>query len=1110
MPRFPDHSHHQTLLELALSLSSETDLPSLLETCLSLFLRKLQCTVAAVIQDAPPGPQPVLILPAQLQDTFPWRPLMAHAQPSLPGTEAPAVVFEADTCFMIFPLPEFGILILERATVFEPRLLQEIAPIINNLAKACLRCHAEALRNIRQQQLSALHATQETLLNSLPFMAWMKDREGRYVIVNKTFAARFGLQPAAVLGKTAHDIWPEKQAKALAAADAEILRTGHPHEGLDRERGDNDSSRWFEFSRHPIRTADGQIIGSTGVRWEVTDRILAEQALAKRTAFQKVVMELAVGFVNTPLQELDQGINNALAMVGEFSGVDRVYIFHYDFSAQIMTNTYEWCAPGITPEKDNLQAVPNAMLPDWILAHSRGDLLHIPCVTDYPPEAPVRQILEPQGIQTLITLPLLHAGHCFGFVGFDAVRTQKHWSEHEIALLKVTAVLLTNAEIRRLHEQHLLAATVSAEAASLAKSEFLANMSHEIRTPLHGIVGMIDLLKGTRLDQEQREFLEMAASSTESLLSVINDILDFSKIEAGKLELTPRLFDLEEELYRLASIVSVKAREKGLELLVRYDPAAPRLVFADNLRLRQILSNLLFNATKFTSQGHILLDMQCLHCDAQQVHLEFSVEDTGIGIAKDKYELIFEQFAQVDGSSSRKYGGTGLGLAICQQLVRIMGGCISVQSVVDQGSRFSFELHLPWSPPPTAESESIFSLQGYRALIVDDMAINRRILSEYLNAWGVQHDTANSALGALRLLNHAADDVQSYDFMLLDHAMPGVDGLEMAKILHANKRLSSPRIILMTSMWGMLNAEEAAAMDIWAMLPKPVSASDLFNTIRDCLQGHRRQADQASEQVSAPAPHDPKDQRVLVVDDHPINRKTASVALEKLGYQVCAAENGLEALELVREEHFDLIFMDVQMPIMDGFETCQAIRGMGGRFETLPIIALTANAMENDRERCLAAGMSDYLPKPMPKDKLLAILKQYEPLPQETAPPGKPLEDFHHADFLARYDLDTALAREILNDFLDDGPDSVQQIRQSIAQRDSSAEALAHRFKGPCAYVGAERLHDLCAQLMSASQQAHWPQADMLAQTLEKAWGRFVHAAQAWLHTLAEDDGSGM
>jgi CheY-like chemotaxis protein len=493
------------------------------------------------------------------------------------------------------------------------------------------------------------------------------------------------------------------------------------------------------------------------------------------------------------------------------------------------------------------------------------------------------------------------------------------------------------------------------------------------------------------------------------------------------------------------------------------------------------------------------------------VRLRFSVEDTGIGIPQEKIPSIFDQFIQANGSASRRHGGTGLGLTICKQLVRLMGGSIAATSTVDKGSTFFFELELPWKHDHVLIPEDFLNLSKHRALIVDDMAINRRILGEYLTSWGIAHDSVNSALGALRLLAQAAENGQTYSFMLLDHAMPGMDGLELARTLFINAAHSSPRVILMTSKWGMLNSDQCANLGIWAALPKPVVASDLFNAIGDCLVGRQGMGCAPDEETQLELKNDALETgstrgHVLVVDDHRINRKTATLLLEKLGFRVSTAENGLEALDIVRSENFDMVFMDVQMPMMDGYETSRTIRALGGRYADLPIIALTANAMENDRTRCLEAGMTDYLPKPLPWDRLLTVIREHQRPPRQEV--GQSLErlDFHHNDFLNRYDLELDVAREILQEFLADGPDTLDEILRAMKHRDADTSALVHRFKGPCSYVGAQRLQDLCGKILTEVAHNQWNEAETLTRELASAWENFTAAAHAWLEGSEHPD----
>ncbi len=1108
-----DDLRRQILLEIALSISGELELRSLLGKCLPLFLRKLNCTAAAVVQLTAADPITSLALPLPVPRNPEWSEIVRNLSTELDAdpTRISSEYHGRRGPWFGFGLQGFGLLILARPAPFDETFLKDFQPLADMLARACLACLESDRRHRAERELAKAQASQRALLDNLPFMAWVKDVQGRYTAVNKSFANRFGLAVNEILGKTTQQVWPADKARMFVADDETVLRTGRHLEGRDQEVDPEGGLRWFEFSKRPIVDPEtGEISGTTGFRWEVSDRVRAEQALEHRTAFQQVVMDLAIGFVNTPLENLDQGITNALAMIGRFAQVDRAYLFRYDFVHDVMHNTHEWCAEGIAPEISNLQNVGNSLFPEWVQTHRRGEIVHIPSVARLPNGSAIRGVLESQDIRTLITLPLNQGEECFGFVGFDAVQDEKTWSEEEVSLLQILAELFTNAEARRIRERHLVEAKAQAEAASQAKSEFLANMSHEIRTPLHGVVSMIGLLKETKASPEQREFLHMAETSAESLLSVINDILDFSKIEAGKLELSNRVFDLEAEIHRLGGLISAKAREKDLELLIRYDPRTPRLVEGDNLRLRQVLSNLLANAVKFTERGHVLLNVELLYLEDDQAAIRFLVEDTGIGIPEDRLIHIFEQFTQVDGSTSRRYGGTGLGLAISQQLVGMMGGTITVGSTVGRGSRFFFDLTLPCKEEPSRLSKYTGNeLRGRRGMIVDDQSVNRRILAEYLSTWGMEHDAAWDATEALQLLEVALAQGRPYDILLLDHAMPGMTGLELAAALARDARWDSPSVILLTSLWGHVSIEQCNAMGIKAVLPKPIAASDLFNAVRDCLHKDNGQGCTiaAASRSAEPGPlledESQPPLRVLLVDDHPINRKSATLILQKLNCEVTTAQNGLEALEMVQDQHFDMVFMDVQMPVMDGYEATQAIRRLGGRFGKLPIVALTANAMEGDRERCLEAGMTDYLPKPMPKEALAAILAAHR-TGQESVEEEASREDdgsgvLDVAALLHQYDNDQDMAREMLQDFLADTPTEIAAIEQALARREPDTEMIAHRLKGPSSYVGAARLADRCVGIMEAARRGHWEAADREFQALQRTWAMFAAESEEWL-----------
>ena len=574
----------------------------------------------------------------------------------------------------------------------------------------------------------------------------------------------------------------------------------------------------------------------------------------------------------------------------------------------------------------------------------------------------------------------------------------------------------TNIQLETETEQARTLA-VKAQQANKAKSEFLANMSHEIRTPLNGVVSMLSLLEDTSLSTEQKEYLGMAVSSSESLMSIINDILDFSRIEAGKLELSIQEFNLEEELYRLLAILSGRARDKNVEILMSYHVDAPRIVMGDNFRLRQILFNLGGNAVKFTEKGHVLLEVKCLNKKDDKALLRISIRDTGIGIPEDKLEEIFQHFTQADYSSTRQYGGAGLGLAISRQLVNMMGGEIMVDSKLNKGSHFYFDILFPLGDQQMDKIDLKAIPPGIRALVVDDNEVNQRILSEYLSSWNIEHVTAGSPYKALALLEEALSSGQEFNLALIDHAMPGMDGLELARHIIKSQRWGNLVMIALSSFWGQTGGEKFKEQGLSAYLPKPVNRKDLLSAIIKHMKHHTSNDKTVAEDKTAAAPK--AEQRpssvlqartskenlpypevsILLVEDNLINRKAVMAMLSKFAGHVESADNGQLALDIFSEKKFDLILMDVQMPVMNGYQASQEIRrlesesmevhshdsrdSVSGLTGPVPIIALTANAMPGDRAKCLESGMTDYLTKPVKKKDLLEMIDKYlgEPLP---------------------------------------------------------------------------------------------------------------------------------
>ena len=907
-------------------------------------------------------------------------------------------------------------------------------------------------RKQAQEELRESRERLAAILDNSPTVIFLKDLEGRYLVINRQFEQRWGVRQESVHGRTDHELWPAEIADMVRANDLKVIE-----EGRSIEVEEVILDRTYLSAKFPLRDPGGDIYAVGGVATDITDRKRADDALRRERR-----------------------------QLAEAQAVAKLGSWEWDLT----TGVSEW-----SDEQCRIYGLqPGTPVPD-----AEAVMLYVHPNDRERVTAKMRGLLvDPQPVDIEFRLQLDNGASPFVSVHANVI------TDDDGRPVKLAGSTQDVTE-QRAFEHELTRARDQALAATHLKSQFLANMSHEIRTPMNGLIGMTELMLDTELSAEQREYAELARSSGETLVALVNDVLDLSKIEAGKLELDSADFRLGEAVEDVSALMSTRAREKGLQLSTLIENDVPAVVRGDELRVRQVLSNLVSNAVKFTNAGEVRVHISRVESRDDAATVRFEVSDTGIGIEPGQLARLFESFEQADPSMTREYGGTGLGLTIARQLTEMMDGQIEAASTPGEGSTFGVTIAFQAGSAEASEMDAFEArsdLQGVHVLVADDNATNRRVLLHLASSWGMRAVAVGDGRAALDELRRAAQEGEPFESVIADMHMPGLTGLELARKVREDPELRATQLVLLSS--GLDDRRTARRAGFDSHLSKPVRRSSLYETLVQRKRGPQpreehvpeAEPDGGGETAGTDEP------LVLVAEDNEVNQLLAVRMLERRGYRVGLAANGREAVDAVAGGgDYALVLMDCQMPELDGYEATRAIRaGEAERGEPrTPIVAMTANSMSGDRERCLAAGMDDYLAKPLDAHAFDASLERWAPAADGSgpAPPALNRDAFERL----RDDLGSSdLLAGLLDIFRTQTPEHLRALQLAVSRGDAAEVArIAHTLKGGAQTLAAARMASLCSKLEEMGREEALEGAAGLLAAIEGAFGEATDALAAEL-----------